>query len=140
MYQNKFNQYLETEVLTADPVKLINMLYRGALESIASARRHLASAEIPERSRQITKAWEIVRELGRSLDKQKGGEMARSLSELYAYIQERLIDANARQADEPLAEAERLLNTLAEAWKLVAPAMGPPPAVQQTYARVSCRA
>src|SRR5712692_2636724 len=129
MSTKRFQQYLEAEVLGADPVTLINLLYRGALEAVGAARRHLAAGKIPERSRQITKAWEIVQELARSLDHVHGGEVSRSLAELYAYVQQRLLEANARQADEPLAEAEQLLTTLSEAWKGVrgqAPAASTP--------------
>src|SRR5258707_2592895 len=117
MSPTRFQQYLEAEVLGSDPVKLIHMLYRGALEAVGSSRRNLAAGNIQERSRQITKAWDIVQELARSLDHAHGGELSRNLAELYAYIQQRLLDANARQIDEPLAEAEKLLTTLSEAWK-----------------------
>src|SRR5712692_6358376 len=139
MSTTRFQQYLEAEVLGADPVKLVNLLYRGALEAVAAARRHLAAGKISERSRQITKAWEIVQELARSLDHAHGGEVSRSLAELYAYIQQRLLEANTRQADKPLAEAEKLLTTLSEAWKGVkTPATHAPRAVP--YAPVSCQA
>jgi flagellin-specific chaperone FliS len=42
--------------------------------------------------------------------------VAASLAELYVYIHKRLGDANIEQSDVPLAEAEKLLNTLLEAW------------------------
>jgi len=136
----RFHQYLEAEVLGADPVKLIHMLYRGALEAVGSARRELAAGNIRERSRQITKAWEILHELARSLDHAQGGELSRNLAELYAYIQQRLLDANARQVDEPLAEAEKLLTELSEAWKTVKASAIPVPAKAHAYEPVSCQA
>ncbi|MBZ5605349.1 MAG: flagellar export chaperone FliS [Acidobacteriia bacterium] len=110
------NSYLEHEVLGATRVELVKILYRSAIEAIAHARRHLKNGEIRERSRQISKAWDILAELNRSLDHMQAGELARSLCELYVYLQNRLLEANAAQSDEPLAEAELLLNTLAEAW------------------------
>jgi len=116
MAHTSYDKYLETEVLTADPLKLVNMLYRAAIEAVEAARRHLASGEIRERSRKITKAWEIVHELRRSLDDQHGVDLTRQLRGLYAYVQGRLLEANAQQADAPLAEAERILKTLLEGW------------------------
>jgi flagellar protein FliS len=136
----RFQQYLEAEVLGADPVKLVNIMYRGALEATGAARRHLANGKIQERSRQITKAFEIVYELGRSLDHSRGGEVSRGLAELYAYIQRRLLDANSMQSDAPLAEAEKLLMTLSEAWN----GLMPPPAAAlpplATHTPVICHA
>ncbi|MSV35605.1 MAG: flagellar protein FliS [Bryobacterales bacterium] len=72
-----------------------------------------------------------------SLDHTAGGELSRNLVELYAYMQTRLIDANTNQADPPLAEVERLLTTLADAWR----AATAPPAVtiaDTSYVPVSC--
>jgi len=112
-------QYLEAEVLGASPVKLVEILYRAAVESVAAARRHLRSGEIRERSSSITKASAIVNELMLSLDHSRGGDISRNLVELYAYMQTCLIEANTRQIDPPLAEVEQLLNVLWDAWRAV---------------------
>jgi flagellar protein FliS len=142
MSTNRFQHYLEAEVLCADPVKLVHMLYRGALEAVCAAHRALLAGNIPERTRQINKAWEIVRELLRSLDRSKGGDLGRNLAELYVYIQNRLIEANAQQSGAPLAEAERLLTTLCEAWKSIElrSAASPAEAPEHAYEPVSCQA
>ena len=137
MAYTHYDNYLETEVLAADPLKLVNMLYRAAIDSVGAARRHLAGGEIRERSRKIVKAWEIVHELRRSLDRERGGEISRSLADLYAYLQRRLIEANAQQKDAPLAEAERILTTLYEGWLAVSAAATRYRA-PETYQPVSC--
>jgi flagellar protein FliS len=111
------DRYLEAEVLSADPVKLVRLLYRGGIEAVRNARRHLAQGAIRERSRQINKAWEILLELAVSLNREQGGEISHRLAALYSYMQERLIEANTRQADAPLQEVEALLVSLSEAWQ-----------------------
>ncbi|HUA84789.1 MAG TPA: flagellar export chaperone FliS [Bryobacteraceae bacterium] len=116
MAYTHYDKYLESEVLTADPLKLVTMLYRAAIEAVGAARAHLAAGQIRERSRKIVKAWEIVNELRGSLDEERGGEIGRSLRQLYAYMQGRLLEANARQQDAPLAEVEQLLGTLRQGW------------------------
>jgi len=114
-------RYLEAEVLAASPVKLVEMLYRGALEAVGVARRHLRDGNIRERSRSISKAWGIINELMLSLDHAQGGDISRGLVELYAYMQTRLLEANAQQIDAPLEDVEKLLTILAEAWRLIPP-------------------
>ena len=116
----RHDNYLQTEVLSADPLKLVHLLYRAAIDAIGAARRHLASGEIAERSRKITKAWDILQELRQSLDDAHDAELSRSLRGLYAYMQGRLLEANAQQADAPLAEVEQLLRTLYEGWAAAA--------------------
>jgi flagellar protein FliS len=100
----------------------VHLLYRGALDSVVSARRYLRVGDIPARSRAITKAMLIVTELSRSLNMQAGGEMSRNLAELYDYILKLLIQANTEQREAPLSEADRLLSTLLEAWSACLPA------------------
>jgi flagellar protein FliS len=111
--------YLETKVLSADPLELVAMLYDAALASVAAAREHLSRGEIRARSEAISKAISILTELATSLDHDAGGDLSRNLTELYSYIQRRLIEANLNQSDGPLAETQGLLLSLSEAWEVV---------------------
>jgi flagellar protein FliS len=117
MRTKRYQNYLEEEVLAANPLQLVRLLYRGALDSITAARRHLRLGEIRSRSGAISKTMAIVTELSRSLDRQQSGELSHHLEELYSYVQSLLIEANVSQSDPPLAEAETLLSTLLEAWE-----------------------
>jgi flagellar protein FliS len=117
MRTKAYQNYFEDEVLSADPVRLVQLLYRGAIDSIERARRCLAEGDIRGRSRAITKCHKILVELSTALDHSRGAEVSRGLAELYDYMMRRLIQANATQTDAPLAEIERLLLTLEEAWR-----------------------
>src|SRR5947209_3239442 len=105
MPTHSYQNYLEDQILTANPVKLVELLYRGALDSIAEARRHLRSGDIRARSRAITKTMLIVTELSSSLDHPAGGSLSRLLEELYGYTEHLLIEANIQQSEAPLIEA-----------------------------------
>lgn len=113
------DNYLNGAILNASPVELVCLLYRGGLDAIAAARRHLARREIRERGAAITRASLIVGELSAALDPAQG-EVAGRLAAVYAYVLELLARAQVEQADPPLAEAEKLLGTLAEAWQQLA--------------------
>jgi flagellar protein FliS len=114
--------YLEMHVLTADPLDLIHMLYQRALDLVDEARRGLRSGDVATRGTAIVKAVAILGELEGSLDHAVGGEMSRRLAALYRYMEQRLTVANGMRQDAPLAEVERLLKTLAEAWSGIRPA------------------
>ena len=109
--------YLETRVLSADPLELICLLYQHAIEAVRDARAHMASGEIAPRSQAITKAIGILGELNLSLDHGAGGAISSNLEQLYNYMMVRLAEANMRKQEAPLREVETLLSTLAEAWK-----------------------
>src|SRR5579872_4107269 len=100
--------YLESRVLSADPVELIHMLYQHALLQVQSARAALAEGDIVVRSQTIAKALAIIGELEGSLDYNAGGSLSHNLARLYQYMRRRLVDGNMRQDDAPLAEAESL--------------------------------
>jgi flagellar protein FliS len=117
MRNKRYQESLDDDILTADPVRLIQMLYRGAVDSIIAARRYLKLGDIRSRSSAISKAMAIVTELSLSLNHTTGGDLSKNLFELYAYTEKLLIQSNREQSDPPLAEAERLLSTLQEAWE-----------------------
>ncbi|HXE64339.1 MAG TPA: flagellar export chaperone FliS [Bryobacteraceae bacterium] len=112
--------YLETRILSADPVELVSILYEYAAMSVQDARESLAAKDVPGRARAVTKAIAIVGELEGSLNREQGGEIAANLGRLYPYMRDRLTQANITQTDEPLAEVEALLKTLGEGWKEIA--------------------
>ncbi len=116
MWQSAHDAYIESRILSADPIELVRLLYQAAVDAVREARQHLADGEIMKRSRAVTKAGEIIRELATSLDHERGGEISRTLAGLYDYMQQRLLDANLRQNDAPMAEVIGLLTTLAEGW------------------------
>jgi len=108
---------VESSVIAADPVKLISMLYQGALLAIANAKNGIMRKDIPAKGAAISKAIAIVGEgLNASLDKKAGGELAQNLSSLYDYMVARLVVANLNNDMDALDEVARLLNDLKGAW------------------------
>jgi flagellar protein FliS len=133
MWHNAHDAYLEDRILSADPMGLVRVLYQAAMGAVRDARRHLAAGEIAARSRSISKACEILLELGAALDHQRGGEISQRLAQLYDYMGRRLIEANFEQDDAPLAEVHGLLSTLSEAWDGVKPPAQPAPPAENPW-------
>jgi flagellar protein FliS len=126
MRNHGYQNYFDNEVLAASPMKLIEMLYGAALDSIGVARRHVQHGDIRARSRAINKALRILSELTHCLNHEAGGSLSRNLAGLYGYVGRLLIEANTKQIEAPLAEAEGLLTTLAEAWTACTPPVPAP--------------
>lgn len=132
MSTSAYDTYLESRVLAADPIELVRILYRLAIDRIREAREHLEKGDIAGRSKAISVASEALLELNVSLDHEVGGELSRRLAQLYEYIVWRLLEANVQQSAEPLNEALKLLTTLLEAWQGINPE--PPIAVPSAAA------
>ena len=128
-----------SNVVSADPMELVCLLYQHALDAVRDARQHLKGGDIAARGKAISKAVAILGELSSSLDHNAGGTISTNLDELYSFMSLRLTEANIRKQDAPLADVESLLNTLGQAWReakakqavvVEAPA-GPSPAAWQ---------
>jgi flagellar protein FliS len=119
MASSAHDAYLESKILTADPIELTRVLYRTALDSVREARQHLAQGDIAARSQAVSRAVEILSELNGCLNHEIGGEVSQNLARLYDYLQRRLLQANFEQAEAPLVEVVGLLSTLLEAWQQV---------------------
>jgi flagellar protein FliS len=114
----------EQEIRELDPVELVRLLYAKAIEKLNLARTSAGIERIQERNQAIARASEVLIELQSSLDADRGGAIALQLARLYEYIQLRLAAGLAERNDEPLAEAIRLLETLADGWREAADALG----------------
>jgi flagellar protein FliS len=131
MIPNPYLKHVDEQILSTDPVGLVQLLYRRLNEKISEARRAVRANDIQSRSLAVSAAVEILGELSHSLDFEAGGEIAARLAALYEYMVHRLIEANFHQADGPLAEVQSLVETLLEAWsgiRLTTEAPEPPDA------------
>lgn len=108
---------LVTGVATADNVQLIQMLFDGLSESLATARGHIANANIEEKSKSLARAGRIVVGLQGALDFERGGELANNLNELYGYMTRRILHANAYNDLEALEEVGGLVRDISSAWQ-----------------------
>ncbi|MGH8548772.1 MAG: flagellar export chaperone FliS [Methylococcales bacterium] len=103
-------------VASGSPHRLIQMLLAGALEKLAVAKGNMERGEIAEKGRNIGLAISIIDGLKRSLDHDKGGEIARNLEGLYEYMSFTLVQANANNESAKLDEIAGLLLNIKAAW------------------------
>jgi len=108
---------VETGVASADPHKLILMLYDGTLAAICAARLAMKRGEVAAKGAAVSKAIAIIDGgLKASLDVKAGGALAERLAGLYDYMLTRLLAANLRNDIGILDEVARLLDELRGAW------------------------
>ena len=111
---------IETGVESANPHKLILMLFEGASEALIKAKLHIKHNEIAQKGEVLSKAIMIIDHgLKASLDMHAGGELAQHLLALYDYMTNRLLIANLKNDTEIIDEVNRLLGELYDAWKVL---------------------
>jgi len=111
---------LETGIAGADPLRLVLMLYDGALKSLAHARGHMQRGEVAAKGMAFSRAIQIINEgLIASLDESHGGDLAVQLKELYGYMNRRVVHANLRNDPAIVDEVSSLLRELRHAWAAI---------------------
>jgi flagellar protein FliS len=110
--------YKEIQIKTANQIRLIVMLYDGAVRHINLALDAFADGHrrFDAVNTHLVAAQDILSELMASLDFEKGGTMARNLFSLYTFMNRQLLDGNIRKDPAPLAVVKKLLSELREAW------------------------
>lgn len=114
------NQYLKAQVTTADSVKLVVLLYEGAIRFLLKAQDGLKERNVVQRHNHIQKALNIIEELKNSLNFSQGGEIAHSLNTLYVFMDKHLTEANMKNDSQKIQEVINILSSLKEAWETVA--------------------
>jgi len=109
-------EYISGRVASATPVELTRMLYEGAVQAVREAVTAHRGGDILARGNAVTKAVEILGELRFSLRREVAPQYCDTLSGLYGYLQNRLIQAHAEKSESMLQEVAGLIQTLLEGW------------------------
>ena len=119
MYKNGIESYRKTNVITADPGKLILMCYEGALHQLKVGKEKIIENDYEGKNIALSKAHEIINELLCSLDYEKGAIIAENLDALYNYMLNRIGHADMKKDIRAIDEVIGLLSELLSAWEEV---------------------
>ena len=117
MQRNGTQSYRKTNVMTADPKRLILMCYDGAIDTLKIGKQKMAERNYEGKSKEFIKAQDIINELLCALDFEKGGSIAKSLDSLYNYMLRRIIEADLKKNVKAVDEVIGMLNELKSAWE-----------------------
>ncbi|MEM7252300.1 MAG: flagellar export chaperone FliS [Pseudomonadota bacterium] len=117
----------ETELPTATPHRVIQLLLEGALSRLATAQRAMADGQLAEKGECIARVIDIVGELRASLN-QDYGSLVEQLDNLYRYVIETLLIAHQSNDPARLSEASEVLREIKLGWDAIADESLPPAA------------
>jgi flagellar protein FliS len=100
-------------------LELIRRLYQRADGLMAEAEEAINSGDVEAARPPLLKAQEIISELLKALDFEKGGELAENLRRLYIFVWERLVLASLSGDLRSLGEARVVWTKLWAAWEEV---------------------
>ncbi|MEW6445839.1 MAG: flagellar export chaperone FliS [Pseudomonadota bacterium] len=107
---------IQASVDSATPHQLIQLLFDGFLARVKVAKHALARKDYALKGQSVSKAISILGGLKDGLDREKGGELASNLYDLYQYVEFRLMQANAANDEDGMDEVIRLISDISSAW------------------------
>jgi flagellar protein FliS len=117
-------RYAQAQRETASPERLMVLLFEAAVRNIRSGAAALDAGKVPEATRALTKATDIVVELHATLDRSKAPELCDQLAEVYRFVCQRLGAAALSRDARAAREAERTFTPIAEAFAQAVQAIG----------------
>ncbi len=107
--------YLQNQILTASPERILIMLYDGAIRFTRQAIVGIEENRPSLKLEGISRTLAIVAEFANTLDHELGGEFAENLDGLYHFMMRELTEARKGDASK-LRTVEGLLLDLRETW------------------------
>ncbi len=103
----------------ADAHNLVRILYQELLSSLDRARDGLSAADLAAKSAHVSKALTIIHVLATSLDFERGGDVAQSLSQLYEWARRKVIEASRNNLIPAIEEVHKAISEIANAWNTI---------------------
>ena len=116
MYSNGYNVYKNNSVNYASKEQLLLMLVEGAVKFCKIARQAIVDKDVKKSHDALVRTQDIFSELMVSLDT-SAGEWAVQLLRVYAFIKEKLIEANMTKKLEIIDEILPLVEDINDTWK-----------------------
>lgn len=113
-----------------DPLKQVVMLYDGAIKFLYQSAADIEAGDFAAKGEHSNRALDIINYLQSVLDLEAGGEVGRSLDDLYAKVRVMILKASTRRDAPLMRNAAEALRPVRDAWETNAhkPAMTAPPA------------
>ncbi len=109
-----YQTYQRQGVLTASPLELVIMLYKGCIRQLNLGKVSIEKKDYQTANAAFQKAQDILSELMLSLD--FSYEISSELMRLYEYIQWKIVDINANKASEEVDGVVEILDELQSSW------------------------
>jgi flagellar protein FliS len=114
---SRLNAYKQTAVTTASREQVLIMLYEAAIKHLKKASECCQTKDLAGKGVAVGKAHDIINELSNTLDFTVGGDIAKNLERLYAFMIEQIVQGNLNNDPSKFDAARKLLENLLEGWK-----------------------
>ncbi|MCB5162863.1 flagellar export chaperone FliS [Marinomonas algarum] len=127
---------LKSDLASADPHRVIQLLMQGALEKLALGKGCIERSDLPGKATALTHAVEIINGLRDALDRDANPELVDNLESLYEYMVVRITEASVTKDTQIIDQVMALLLQIKGAWDQITPSRNQAGYTDQVEARV----
>jgi flagellar secretion chaperone FliS len=109
--------YMRTAAQTATPAGLVIILYDLLVHDLEQALAAFAGRDIERRTAEIKHAFLVLQQLEGSLNMEKGGEAAKTLSRFYSALRRNIFQAQLKADPDILRKQIDLVLDVRQAWQ-----------------------
>lgn len=113
------NKYKSTQISTASSVKIIVLLYDGAINFLEQSKIKIKERDFKLKGVYLSKASRIVAELNSALDAKVDKKLVENLQSLYEFVNYQILQANLKNEIVFIDNAINILKTIKESWDKV---------------------
>ncbi|KZN13482.1 MULTISPECIES: flagellar export chaperone FliS [Marinomonas] len=113
---------LKSDLASADPHRVIQLLMQGALEKLALGKGCIERSDLEGKADALTRAVEIINALRDALDREANPELVDNLESLYEYMTVRITEASVSKDITIIDQVMNLLLQIKGAWDQITPA------------------
>lgn len=117
MHARATNAYRRVYVESAEPGQVLDHLYTALSADLRRAGEAIRAGDPASKGAAVSHALSIVSELNGALDHKSAPELCKNLASLYGFVTSRLMEASASMDAELLPPAEKVVETLADAFR-----------------------
>ncbi len=114
---NSYQQYKKHNVMMANPIELVVMLYNGAIKQLHLAEITIGNKDVEAANEHLQTAQDIIMELMMGLDLSYG--IAQDLLKLYEFVHHEIVSINASKDASGITPIVNILSSLRDAWEQV---------------------
>lgn len=108
--------YRRVSVESTPPARILDLLLGQLEKDIAEAKSAILEKDIKKKNIALGNAIAILAELTSALDRKSAPELTENLANLYAFMNTRIVEANARLETQPLDEIAPIVASIHEAF------------------------
>ncbi len=114
---NSYQQYKKHNVMMANPIELVIMLYNGAIKQLHLSEIAIGEKNLEAANEHLQSAQDIVMELMMGLD--LSYSIAQDLLKLYEFVHHEIVSVNASKDPAGIAPVIAIMSSLRDAWEQI---------------------